>query len=185
MITIQEYLLSKSKPLQKSNMIKSDMIKATNENIRYIVKDELEKLGPDADLNHIDTSEVTNMCDLFKRNSDFNGDISMWDTSKVESMNSMFYACYNFNCDIGRWNVSNVKDMYQMFYNCYSFNQDIGDWKVDNVGVVRDMFCDCRKFDQDLSKWNMPNAGPIYDFDMFYNCPIKYKEDFLPKIKFM
>ena len=179
MITIIEYLLSKGKPMQKANMIK-----ATNENIRQIVKDELEKLGPNADLNHIDTSEVTNMYALFKRNSDFNGDISMWDTSKVLSMDSMFYACYNFNCYIGRWDVSNVKDMYQMFYQCYEFNQDIGDWKVDNVELSKDMFTDCRKFDKDLSKWNMPNAGPIYVFDMFYRCPIKNKKEFLPKIKF-
>ena len=69
-------------------------------------------MGADADLNHIDTSEVTNMCNLFRRNSDFNGDISMWDMSKVTSMDSMFYADTKLiSLDLSNFDTSNVISM--------------------------------------------------------------------------
>ena len=40
-------------------------IKATDETIHDIVRSEIERLGDEADLNHIDVSEVTDMEDLF------------------------------------------------------------------------------------------------------------------------
>ena len=57
-------------------------------------KDELEELikaaiaeqGNAANLNHIDTSRVTDMNQLFFE-SKFNGDISQWDVSKVKASN--------------------------------------------------------------------------------------------------
>ena len=60
-------------------------------------KDELDELldkliierGNDADLNDIDTSEITDMSYMFE-NSDFNGDISKWDVSNVKDMGEMF-----------------------------------------------------------------------------------------------
>ena len=187
------------KPIYKylSTKITNSRIKATNETIKQIVKDEVDRLGPDADLNYIDVSEVSNMRDLFSQLLDpyaiskinpkyigLNPDISEWDVSNVKNMDSMFRFCSKFNCDISKWNVSQVKNMYQMFYECESFNQDISNWDVRNVESVRDMFYSCKSFDQDLSKWNMPKAGPIYDFDMFYNCPIKDKKELLPNIRF-
>ena len=160
MINIYEYLLSKSNP-------KLNMIKATDETIHQIVKDELDRLGHDADLNHIDVSKVTNMYSLFNcvynpyisnrlgpDYVDLNPNISMWDVSNVTNMDSMFKFCSKFNCDISKWDVSNVKTMYCMFYGCKKFNQDIGGWNVRKVE---------------------------YHWDMFYNCSIK--EEYKPKFK--
>ena len=65
------------------------MIIATNDTIKNIVKSEIEKLGLNADLNHIDTSNVTNMANMFE-NSTFNGDISKWNVSNVTNMSYMF-----------------------------------------------------------------------------------------------
>ena len=62
---------------------------ATNETIKEIVKSEIERLGNNADLNHIDVSQVTDMSYLFN-GSCFNGDISNWDVSNVTDMEGMF-----------------------------------------------------------------------------------------------
>ena len=50
----------------------------------------IKKRGNDADLNDIDTSEITNMDSMFD-GSNFNGDISKWDVSKVINMEGIFY----------------------------------------------------------------------------------------------
>ena len=57
-------------------MTKATII-ATNETIRSIVEAEIEKYGINCDLNHIDTSKVTNMEYMFY-DSKFSGDISKW-----------------------------------------------------------------------------------------------------------
>src|SRR5690554_4668650 len=86
---------------------------ATNETIKEIVKNEIKRLGKNANLNHIDTSKVTDMSYLFY-DTIFYGDISKWDVSKVENMVGMF-AESNFNQNISNWNVSNVECMVNIF----------------------------------------------------------------------
>ena len=108
---------------------------------RYELKELIDKLikerGNDADLNDIDTSEITDMNYLFV-NSKFNGDISEWDVSNVKDMHSMFYTS-SFNGDISKWDVSNVKNMSCMFYDS-KFNGDISEWDVSNVKYMKRMF---------------------------------------------
>jgi len=69
-------------------------------NMKYIVKDNQEladiveyfrrkSVGPQCNLNWIDTSNVTNMAYLFA-DCEFNGNISEWDTSNVITMANMF-----------------------------------------------------------------------------------------------
>ena len=182
MKTITEYLSTNvAKP-----MVKQKPIYATNETIHQIVKSELDRLGHDADLNHIDVSEVTIMGDLFnldeKIYGDLNPDISQWDVSKVEDMHSMFFICSNFNQDLSQWDVSNMKDMRYMFYKCRNFNQDLSRWNVGNVKYMQGMFYECKNFNQNLSKWNVSKVEDIRIgniFSMFDKCPIK--ENFKPK----
>lgn len=181
MININEYLLSKSKS-------RLNIIHATDETIHQIVKDELDHLGHDADLNHIDVSEVTNMKDLFsctpeadlgKEYADMNPDVSEWDVSNVYDMRNMFYRCEKFNGDISKWDVSNVTLMESMFGRCDTFNCDISKWNVSRVHNMTNMFYGCKSFNQDLSKWNVSNLKEC-DW-IFEDCPIKH--EFLPKIK--
>ena len=172
-----------------STKVVQSKIKATNETIKQIVKSELDRLGHDADLNHIDVSEVTNMKSLFscvtgnlgEKYKDLNPDISQWNTSNVENMRYMFYDCEKFNQDLSRWDVSKVIYMQFMFCYCKNFNQDISGWNVSNVKTMNSMFYACEKFNRDISGWDVKNVK--YKDFMFYGCGIK--EEYKPKFKYI
>ena len=151
---------------------------ATDDNIKTVKELSIYALGNEANLNWIDTSNVTNMSQMFYE-CQFNGDISKWDVSSVTNMSYMFYGCqFNgdisgwdvshvtdmnsmfessmFNGDINEWDVSSVADMYSMFYNS-KFNGDISAWDVHNVTDMPYMFA-YSTFNQDISGWNVHNV---------------------------
>ena len=74
-----------------------------------------------------DTSEITDMSDLFNGKADFNEDISRWDVSNVTSLIGTFYGATSFNGDLSRWDVSKVTFMTCMFTDATSFDQQLGD----------------------------------------------------------
>ena len=120
--------------------------------LQSIIKQELERQGPDADLNFIDVSGIGNMSSLFY---DFSAQIQnikidQWDVSNVVDMNGMFYRCGSFNCDLSGWDVSNVKDMYAMFCGCWEFESDLSGWDVSNVTKKLRMFDDCTNMSANL-----------------------------------
>ena len=112
----------------------------TYDELEELVNKLMKERGDDADLNDIDTSEITNMYALFY-DSFFNGDISKWDVSNVKNMGCMFFNS-NFNGDISNWNVNNVTDMEAMFqYSEFTGeNGDISNWDVRNVKNMYHMF---------------------------------------------
>ena len=118
-----------------------ETIKCTNENIKQIVEEQIELLGNEADLNHLDTSEVTNMGLMFFMHSQFTSDISKWDVSNVTNMIGTF-SLSQFTGDISTWDVSNVTDMGGMFKES-QFNGDISKWDVSNVTDIEKIFDDC------------------------------------------
>lgn len=161
MISINEYLLSKSS-------YKQNVILASDETLYRIVRDEIAKQGKDADLNHIDVSEVKdffygldidedspeNIIGLFE-DTGFYGDVSEWDMSHAENTNSMFYDCENFNCDLSKWDMSNVKICRRMFEGCKHFDQDLSSWHMHGIKDIKSrrfMFNIC-KMEADKSKW--------------------------------
>ena len=112
----------------------------TKDELKELVNKLMKERGNNADLNDIDTSEITNMYALFY-DSFFNGDISKWDVSNVKNMSFMFFNS-NFNGDISNWNVSNVENMGTMFqYSEFTGeNGDISNWDVSNVKNMYHMF---------------------------------------------
>lgn len=130
----------------------------TTEELMYIIKQELERQGPDADLNHIDTSEITNMAMLFIFLDVRNIKIDNWDVSNVKDMSSMFRGCSDFNADLSGWDVSNVEIMDGMFFDCRHFNSDLSKWNVSRVVSMSSTFDGCEQFDSDLSNWNVSNV---------------------------
>ena len=181
----------------------SQVIKASDGIIREIVMGEIDKLGDNADLNHIDVSEVLNMTSIFDdskfngdisqwktgnvelmwlmfRNSKFNGDISKWEIGKVKNMIGIFESSI-FNRDISNWNVGNVTNMYDMFRNS-KFNGDISRWNVGNVVSINGMFYDSH-FNGNIDNWKPFNLsdhitiGYLNRFNPFYNSPLGLNDD--------
>ena len=123
----------------------------TKEELKEIITKRL-KQDPDADLNDIDVSNITDMSDLFFRLDPHNINISQWDVSNVEYMYWMFYGCKNFNSDLSRWDVSKVETMLHMFDGCKKFNSDLSDWNVSNVKYMLYMFDGCDSM-KELPVW--------------------------------
>lgn len=194
--------------LHINNDTKSLRVRPTTiDELRSIIKTELEHQGPDADLNHIDVSEIDNMYDLFyrinKKTPVGNIKIDKWDVSNVTDMESMFANCTKFNADLSKWDVSNVTDMQNMFIACENFNSDLSKWDTSNVEYMGFMFAECENFNSDLSKWDTSNVISMYNMftkakefecdlskwdtsrvgkykDIFYGCP-KMRNGLQPK----
>ena len=114
-----------------------------------------QAIGIYGPINKWNTSEVTNVSELFLYQGGFNDDISEWDVSNVTNMRNMFERASSFNQDISKWDVSKVRDMTCMFEGASSFNQDISKWNVSKVFNMSCMFQEASSFNQDLSGWNI------------------------------
>lgn len=95
-------------------------IKATNQTIHSIVKDELQMLGLAADLNHIDVSEVTDMSFMFS-NSKFTGDISKWKLKKRIFVSHIFsnspITRENCTLDLSGFSEEEIEVMFAKSYD--------------------------------------------------------------------
>lgn len=184
------------KPLKSYINIRKgqSIIHANDDNIKKIVKDQIDKFGKNVDLNYINTSDVTMMLEVFDQ-TDFCGDVSKWDVSNVTSFRDMFSYCYSFNCDLGDWDTAAVTDMTGIFWACHSFTgQGLEKWDMSNVKKTNGMFYYCKKLtgdtivgwnfkslettrlmfefcislNQDFTAWNTKNLFDTYN--MFLSC---------------
>lgn len=117
--------------------------------LRQLIGQEIRTQGPDADLNFIDISLITDMMGLFE-NTGYeirNIKIDEWDTSNVTDMSHMFYNCTRFNCDISKWDVSNVTDTTEMFAWCSDFNCDLSGWELSSLKRSDGMFLYAHKLE--------------------------------------
>ena len=136
-----------------------------------VIRSEIIRLGKDADLNHMDVSEITNMFNLFFSTS-FCGDVSLWDVGNVSVMEGMF-AYTDFSGDISLWDTKNLKNASSMFRKS-KFNSDIKGWNVGNLRYMNMMFTNSL-FNHDISNWQLNK--PIDMSNMFWGCEISYCMD--------
>ena len=139
MKTLQNYITEKIL-INKNSKLAYNYYPKTKDELKDIIYQRIESEGNECDLNDIDTSNITDMSNLFLE-SDFTGDISKWNVSNVTNMENMFFGS-EFNGDISNWDVSNVTNMKFMFR--YSkFNGDISKWDVSNVTNNAALFHNC------------------------------------------
>ena len=97
-------------------------------------------------VNIQNTSNITDMSEMFEGAESFNQPIGDWDTSKVTDMSEMFFDATSFNQPIGNWDTSNVTNMEEMFYYAESFNQPIDNWDTSNVKNMVRMFKEAKSY---------------------------------------
>ena len=110
MKTLTTYITEKLKITKDNIGYEHKYFPETKRELQELLKQLIEERGLEGDFNDIDTSNITDMSDLFFE-SKFNGDISQWDVSNVKNMQFMFKSCISFNQSLNDWNVSNVTDM--------------------------------------------------------------------------
>ena len=124
-----------------TNLNKYNYFPKTKKELKNIIKQKILDEGPNANLNDINVSEITDMSYLFVRIPNVgNIHIEDWDVSSVEDMSYMFSGRYKFNCDLSNWDVSSVEDMSYMFEFCKNFNCDLSNWDVSNVWNMNGIF---------------------------------------------
>lgn len=75
MKTFSEYTKSKSRDIKESTTSQYTLFPKNKRELKDMIDSEIAKQGNNADLNHIDISEISDLSGLFE-DSNFNGDIS-------------------------------------------------------------------------------------------------------------
>jgi surface protein len=132
------------------------------------------------DLSGLDTSNVTDMSDLFFRCKSLTSEeaqktIAGLDIQNVTNMNDMFSDCSSLTTlDLSDWDVSNVTDMSYMFSSCSSLTTlNINGWDTSNVIDMSYMFSyDSSLTDEEMQKIiaNLDTSSVVNMFKMFANC---------------
>ena len=128
------------------------------------------------DLSVLDTSEVTNMSNMFSACIRLTSlDVSNFDTSKVIDMSDMFDQCYMLtSLDLRNFNTSEVIDMSSMFSACISLTSlDVSNFDTSKVIDMSDMFSRSDFDSMHIEKINVSNfdTSKVIDMsDMFAGC---------------
>ncbi len=164
MKTLHQYI--KEKLIINKDYRDNTIVVKTFDELRKIIEDRYDKLGPGTKQNPIDFNDidVSNLQYFYN-----NEDKGIFEYTKFKYI------------DISEWDVSNIKSMRGMFFMCKELKSvgDISGWDVSNVTSMTSMFDGCIFFNQDLSKWNVSKVR-YYSY-MFDGCPIKDK--YKPKFK--
>ena len=164
MKSLNQYI--KEKLIINKDYRDNTIVVKTFDELRKIIEDRYDKLGPGTKQNPIDFNDidVSNLQYFYN-----NEDKGIFEYTKFKYI------------DISEWDVSNIKSMRGMFFMCKELKSvgDISEWDVSNVTSMTSMFDGCILFNQDLSKWNVSKVR-WYSY-MFDGCPIK--DEYKPKFK--
>ena len=118
------------------------------------------------------TGNVTNMVSMLKRTSALlECNLSEWDTSQVTDMAEMFYETGLEEIDLKGWNTSNVTDMSRMFYNCKARVIDLRGFVFSKVITMYRMFSNCDYLQEVYIDGDISNVNDVSE--MFNNITIE------------
>lgn len=123
------------------------------------------------DLCNFDTSNVTNMSNMFRECSKLTSlDLSSFNTSNVTSMMAMFENCTSLtSLNICNFDTRNVTDMQYMFDNCSKLKSlNISNFDTGNVEFMSGMFSNLNVSTLNLSSFDTRNVTRMQF--MFKNC---------------
>ena len=123
-------------------------------------------------LANLDTSNVTNMSQMFQDSSNLTElDLSKFKTSKVTNMYAMFYGCTNLNSlDLNSFDTSAVTDMMRMFAGCKKLTSiDVSNFNTSNVISMTFMFDSCSSL-KNINVSNFDTSKVTDMTSMFEQC---------------
>lgn len=135
----------------------------TKKELEKLVYDLIKERGPNADLNDIDTSNITDMSYLFQ-DEECNVDISEWDVSNVKDMSYMFDNTYDSRhvnfideqymfCDLSKWKINKNAKVTGMFRKSnYTFADKV-DWFDESFGNLKTRYYTVEYNESALEKW--------------------------------
>lgn len=98
------------------------------------------------DVSGFNTSKVTDMGRMFHGTTKLNYlDVSGFDMSKVTSCFAMFALAYELKTlDVSNWDMNKASNLFGMFYKCYSLSElDVSKWDTSEITDLSDMFYEC------------------------------------------
>ena len=118
------------------------------------------------DLSSFDTRNVTNMYAMFQNCKSLTSlSLKNFDTTSVNEMTNMFNNCTNLSSlDLSSFNTSQVKRMFSMFGYCTSLSSlDLKNFDTAKVLEMTAMFSNCTNLKTlDISNFNMLSAKKSY-----------------------
>jgi surface protein len=124
------------------------------------------------DISEWDTSNVTNMSQMFRETKIKNIDISHFDTSKVTTMNQMFRSCSNLETiNITNLDTSSLKDFSEAFSYCKKLKEiNLSSAKFEKVTKCHNLFYGSTALEKiDIRNATFSKATTKYT--MFTNVP--------------
>lgn len=134
------------------------------------------------DISSFDTSNVTNMQDMFAMWDSENEKVienqltdiifgDNFNTNNLTTITQMFIGCNNLKeIDVSDWNTSKITNMYSAFAWCTSLKKlDLSKWDTSNVVGMDWMFMNCHNLqDLNVSTWDTRKVTRMRQ--MFAEC---------------
>lgn len=123
------------------------------------------------DLTEMDTSNITDMSDMFPFCRASKIEFGNFDTHRVKSMYNMFFRCRTKSLDLSSFDTSNVTEMGMMFSNCRAQSINLSSFNTNKVRGMSHMFTQCEAKFLDLR--NFSSFKDVDTNEMFSSSSIQ------------